>query len=303
MDSPCQWAGEEESTSYKPLAPRKGCHLSLFPSSCLLQPQPSCPPAGSNLTVIFQEPCGCAREVWLCCLTLLLLTSSLASRTSAGWCVLPQQTLVAKFSFSYSRERGTEAPSNVLHCPRRHITRVRGELWAATRWRSQQGTEQPAVPSSPSTHPARAGCCSPALGIHGTHSPTAWPHSNSGKYCKPRPFTIQKSFHCFSKWLGKWSLVATSDRKPLKNPASCRRGKSTSNIYKLPKLCIYTVWELHEFPSSYTLNQTHIYNCFLHQTKASSMIPTPVFSFCPLNTTIIYSILLATGLLHLRREH
>lgn len=40
----------------QPLASRKGCHPSFFPSSCLLQPQPSCPPLGRDLTVIFQQP-------------------------------------------------------------------------------------------------------------------------------------------------------------------------------------------------------------------------------------------------------
>lgn len=64
----------------QPLAPRNGYRPSFFPSLCLLQPQPSCPPTRSN-SVVFQQPYGCARQVRPCCLTLLLFTSSLASQS------------------------------------------------------------------------------------------------------------------------------------------------------------------------------------------------------------------------------
>lgn len=109
--------------------------------------------------------------------------------------------------------------------------------------------------------------------------------------------------HCYSKWLCKRSPVSALDRKPLKNPVSCKREKASQTYINYPNSA-YTLSGNSMSPLSPALwTRLHIYNCSLHLTKASSAIPTPVFSFCPLNTTLIYSIPLATGLLHLRREH
>lgn len=40
--------------------------------------------------------------------------------------------------------------------------------------------------------------------------------------------------HCFSKWLGKRSLVPALDRKPLKNPVSCKREKAPQTFINYP---------------------------------------------------------------------
>lgn len=68
-------------------------------------------------------------------------------RTSAGRCVLPRQTPMAKLCFSYSRGRGTEAPSDALHCPRR---------WAKMPYPGQGRAVSSNVPKEPGTAQSRA---------------------------------------------------------------------------------------------------------------------------------------------------
>lgn len=163
--------------------------------SCRVHPSLLHPPTGSDLTVIFQEPYGCATQSWSCCLILLLLTSSLAFQNISRQMHFAQQTPVVKFSSSCSLGRSTEAPSNVLHYPRRCFTRVRGDLCTPTRTCTLQAeprgasrdTEMwPAMPSTLRTWLLSGQACWTTVWgqSHGRQSPTGWPQSNFGKYGK-----------------------------------------------------------------------------------------------------------------------
>lgn len=164
-----------------------GCRPPPPPKHCRsTHPSPLHPPTGSNLTVILQQPHGCAMQTWPCCLTLLLLTSLASQNISWQMHFAIVKTHGKVFFLTLFRERHRSFIKRVtLSQKTLYLSKSR---FVCTNTHEQRGASRdtgrwPAMPSSLWTWLLSGQAWwSPVQGTRERQSPTDWPQSNFGKY-------------------------------------------------------------------------------------------------------------------------